>query len=74
MSSDAIAKRPVRKEGFVLLVDEIAKSEHSVFADAVKAGLKLRRLFPDRAVEIRDAGEDYPVEEFPYLLATLIRR
>jgi hypothetical protein len=76
MNSDVIAKRVVREEGFVLLVDGIAESEYQVFAEAVKAGLKLRRLFPDRAVEIRDAVAltDYPVEQFPYLLATLIGR
>jgi hypothetical protein len=76
MNSDAIAKRAVREQGFVLLVDGIAKYEYQVFAEAVKAGLKLRRLFPDRAVEIRDAVAltDYPVEQFPYLLATLIGR
>jgi hypothetical protein len=55
MNSDAVTA--VRNESFVLLVDGITKSEYVIFADALKAGLKLRRLFPDSVVKIRDAGD-----------------
>jgi hypothetical protein len=57
MISDGVSTRDSRDEGFVLMVDGVTRSEHLVFAEAVKAGLELRRQSPHSIVKMRDAGK-----------------
>jgi hypothetical protein len=43
------------RERYVVEIDGIAKSEHSVFVKALTASLQLKQEFPYRSVKLRDA-------------------
>jgi hypothetical protein len=49
---------------FVLLVDGIAKSEHQIFGEAIKAGVQLKQQFPRSNVKLRGAHETAPSLSF----------
>ena len=48
------------REHYVVEIDGIAKSEHSVFLKALTASLQLKQEFPHRSVKLRDADEKAP--------------
>jgi hypothetical protein len=47
-------------ECYVVEIDGIAKAEYRIFAQALKAGLDLRREFPHCSVRVRDAHDPAP--------------
>ena len=50
------------RERYVVEIDGIAKSEHSVFVKALTASLQLKQEFPYRSVKVRDADAKVPRE------------
>ena len=51
-------------ERYVVEIDGIAKSEHSVFVKALTASLQLRQEFPHNSVKLRDAEEKAPLHAY----------
>ena len=49
------------REHYVVEIDGIAKSEHSVFLKALTASLQPKQEFPLRSVKLRDADEKAPL-------------
>ena len=49
------------RERYVVEIDGIAKSEHSVFVKALTASLQLKHEFPHSSVKLRDADEKAPL-------------
>jgi hypothetical protein len=49
------------QERYVVEIDGIAKSEHSVFVKALTASLQLKHEFPHSSVKLRDADEKAPL-------------
>jgi len=46
-------------ERYVIEIDGKISSEYGIFADALKAGLKIKQQFPQSDVKVHDANE-YP--------------
>jgi hypothetical protein len=44
-------------ERYVVEIDGVAKAEYRIFAQALRAGLDLRREFPLSSVKVRDIDE-----------------
>jgi hypothetical protein len=51
------------KEGYVLEIDGKFESEYKTFTGALKAGLELRRKFPQSEVKVHDANQQTPADE-----------
>ena len=51
-------------ERYVVEIDGIAKSEHSVFVKALTASLQLKQEFPYRSVKLRDADAKVPLHAY----------
>ena len=60
--ADQLANSP--SERYVVEIDGIAKSEHSVFVKALTASLQLRQEFPHNSVKLRDAEEKAPLHAY----------
>ena len=52
------------RERYVVEIDGIAKSEHSVFVKALTASLQLKQEFPYRSVKLRDADAKVPLHAY----------
>ena len=52
------------RERYVIEIDGIAKSEHSVFVKALTASLQLKQEFPYRSVKLRDADAKVPLHAY----------
>ena len=52
-----------REEVYVVQVDEIIKSEHRIFIEALKRGLELKQQYPRSDVKLLDARENKSDEE-----------
>ena len=51
------------KEGYFLEIDGKFESEYGTITGALKAGLELRKKFPQSQVKVHDANEQTPVDE-----------
>jgi mitochondrial fission protein ELM1 len=45
---------------YIVEFDGVKNSEHRIFIEALKYGMKLKRCFPRSEVKLRDAGENMP--------------
>ena len=55
MKTDVVTARDQFEQYYVLQINGKTKSEHHQFRDALKAGLELKRQFPQSDIKLREA-------------------